>query len=71
MSKTLNLLKIQHPHIEIPNIKLNSKIFNPGKKKSKAAEINQMKDLHYQYFTKEEDERRAYKSQRAISSKDT
>ena len=62
MSKSLALLRTRHPHFEIPDIKLNSKIFNPGKKKSKAAEILVMKDLHYQYFTKEDEERRAYKS---------
>ena len=66
MSKSLSLLRMQHPHIEIPNIKLNSKIFNPYKRKSKAADIMIMKDLHYQYFTKEEEERRAYKTQREL-----
>ena len=58
----MTLLKTRHPYIDIPDIKLNSKIFNPKKKQSKAAEINAMKDLHYQYFTKEEEERRVYKS---------
>jgi len=48
--------------IEIPDIKLNSKIFNPGKRMSKAADIRAMRDLQYQYFTKEDEERKAYKT---------
>ncbi len=62
MSKTIELLTKPHPHVEIPDIKLNSLIFNPGKRKSKAAEIAYLKDLKYQYFQKEDDERRAYKA---------
>ena len=34
----------------IPEIKLNSKIFNPHRKKSKVDEANNLRDLKYQYF---------------------
>ena len=34
----------------MPDIQLNSKIFNPNKKKSKVEEANQLRDLKYQYF---------------------
>jgi hypothetical protein len=71
MSKVLDLLKIQHPTFEIPDIKLNSSIFNPKQKRSKANDVNTMRDLRYQYYTKQEDERKAFKSQRQMASKDT
>jgi hypothetical protein len=47
MSKTVQLLTTMHPKVDIPDIKLNSLLFNPGKKKSKAAEISYLKDLRY------------------------
>jgi hypothetical protein len=62
MSKVMELLKIQHPPFEMPDIKLNSQIFNPNKKRSKADDINTLRDLKYQYFTKHEDERKAFKA---------
>ncbi|CDW73711.1 UNKNOWN [Stylonychia lemnae] len=55
----------------MPDIQLNSKIFNPNKKKSKVEESNQLRDLKYQYFQKHEDARKAYRAQRQFSSKDT
>ena len=56
---------------EVPEIHLNSKIFNPNKKKSKVEEANQLRDLKYQYVQKDEDARKVYKAQRQFSSKDT
>ncbi len=55
----------------IPDIQLNSKLFNPNRRKSKVEEANHLRDLKYQYFQKHEDDRKAYRAQRQYSSKDT
>jgi hypothetical protein len=55
----------------MPDIKLNSKIFNPNRKKSKADDANTLRDLKYQYFTKHDDERKAFRAARQYTSKDT
>eukprot|EP00347_Sterkiella_histriomuscorum_P001703 403371003 len=55
----------------MPDIQLNSKIFNPHKRKSKVEEANQLRDLKYQYFQKHEEERKQYRQQRQFSSRDT
>jgi hypothetical protein len=62
MSKVLDLLKIQHPPFEMPDFKLNSSIYNPKAKGSKTDDINTLRDLRYQYLTKYEDERKAFKA---------
>lgn len=56
---------------EVPDIQLNSKLFNPNRRKSKVEEANQLRDLKYQYVQKDEDARKVYKAQRQFSSKDT
>lgn len=50
MSKTKDLLRIKHEPFIVPDIQLNSKIFNPNKRKSKTDEANTLRDLRYQYF---------------------
>ena len=55
----------------MPDIKLNSRIYNPNQKRSKADDINTLRDLRYQYVTKQEEERKAFKAQRQMASKDT
>ena len=62
MSKVLDLLKIQHPPFEMPDFKLSSSIFNPNAKRSKTDDVNTLRDLRYQYLTKYEDERKAFKA---------
>lgn len=59
-----DLLSIHHEPFVVPDIKLNSRIYNPNKKKSKTDEANTLRDLRYQYFTKHEDERKAFKAAR-------
>ena len=71
MQKTRELLGIRHEPFEMPDIQLNSQIFNPNKRKSKRDEINVLKDMRYQYFDKYNEERKAYKAQRQFTSKDT
>jgi hypothetical protein len=60
MSKVLDLLKIQHPPFEMPDFKLKSSISNA--KRSKTDDVNTLRDLRYQYLTKYEDERKAFKA---------
>jgi len=55
----------------IPDIKLNSRIFNPHRKKSKVEEANHLRDLKYQYFQKHEDQRKEYRTLKQQQSKDT
>jgi hypothetical protein len=62
MSKVMELLRIQHPPFVVPDIKLNSKIFNPNKRKSKTDEAATLRDLKYQYFIKHEEERKAFRA---------
>ena len=71
MSKTKELLSIHHAPFQMPDIKLNSKVFNPNKKRSKADDANTLRDLKYQYFTKHEEERKAYRAARQFTTKDT
>lgn len=71
MSKTKDLLSIRHQEFVMPDIKLNSKIYNPNRKKSKADDANTLRDLKYQYFTKHEDERKAFRAARQFTDKDT
>ena len=55
----------------MPDIKLNSKIFNPNMKRSKMEDASTLRDLKYQYFQKHDEDRKAYRAQRQFTSKDT
>lgn len=46
----------------MPDIKLNSKIFNPNMKRSKMEDASTLRDLKYQYFQKHDEDRKAYRA---------